>query len=511
VGLLDFLRNPGGKARGWDALPAAAPEPERKLWTYPYGYPAITFPYGMLIHGPGASDLLSGSWGADANSAVFACLMALSMAFFEAPLKVAKLDPDGKRAWLPDHPMQDLLDNPNPAMNQQELWFWVCWALHTDGNAYLQKVRSGNPLTGNPVQLWPRSPRLVEPKTVSAGDFISYYRRDLGQGHFEDVPPENMVHVRLGIDERDHRVGIAPLKRLVRQIATDDQAAAFEDRLLRNFAVPGTVIHVPEGVQMTKDAAEALKANIHAAYSGENQGYTGVLTGGAKLDRVSFSPNEMALDAIHKYLESRITAVLRVPPAVVNLMVGLEQTSNYASARILFEGFTERTLIPLWSMVSAKVNQQLTPNFTADRTVRAEFDLSDVRSLQEDETARYTRISMAVEKGWMLRNEARAEIGLPPVDGWDDQDTAPPPAPVITDDQPPDDEEDTADDEARLRLIDVRTVEPVLPAGAGDPLEVLPLAPEVTPVRLRRMARLWDAEFRGTPYSGLLDAEVADG
>jgi HK97 family phage portal protein len=467
----------------------------------------------MLIHGPGASDLLAGSWGADANSAVFACLMALSMAFFEAPLKVAKIDPDGKRQWLPDHPMQSLLDDPNPAMNQQELWFWVCWALHTDGNAYLQKVRSGNPLTGNVVQLWPRSPRLVAPMTVRDGDFISFYRRDLGQGRFEDVPPENMVHVRLGIDERDQRVGIAPLKRLVRQIATDDQAAAFEDRLLRNFAVPGTVITVPPEVQMNQEQADLLKQRIHAAYSGENQGYTGVLTGGAKLDRVSFSPGELALDAIHKYLESRICSVLRVPPAVVNLMVGLEQTSNYASARILFEGFTERTLIPLWSMVAAKLNQQVTPDFTADRTTRAVFDLSDVRSLQEDETARYTRISLAVEKGWMLRNEARAEIGLPPVDGRDDADTAPPAPVAATNGQPTDMTEDMPPDAAkdRVRLLDVREVERVLPDGAGDPLEVLPLQPEMTPTRLRRLSRLWDAEFRATPYSGLLDAEVSGG
>jgi HK97 family phage portal protein len=484
------------------------------LYTYPYGYPAITFPYGMLIHGPGASDLLAGSWGADANSAVFACLMALSMAFFEAPLKVARIDTDNKRQWLPDHPLQGLLDDPNPAMNQQELWFWACWALHTDGNAYFQKARSGNPLTGNVVQLWPRSPRLVEPMTTDRGDFISFYRRDLGEGHHEDVPVENMVHLRLGIDERDQRKGIAPLKRLVRQIATDDQASAFEDRLLRNFAVPGTVITTPPEAQINKEQAEALKQALHQAYSGENQGYTGVLTGGAKLDRVSFSPGEMALDAIHKYLESRICSVLRVPPAVVNLMVGLEQTSNYASARILFEGFTERTLLPLWSMVSAKLNQQLTPDFSSDRTVKAEFDLSDVRALQEDETAKYGRISLAVEKGWMLRNEARAEVGLPPVDGWDEEDTAPPPAPVAPADMPEDMPEDMPpdeDDQQRRRLYAVREVERILPAGNGDPLEVLPLAPEMTTTRLRRLSKLWDSELRGTPYTGLLDAEVSNG
>jgi HK97 family phage portal protein len=509
MGIFDWL-GPlnAGKARGWDALPAT-PEPEQKLYTYPYGYPAIALPYGMLVHGPGASDLLAGDQGLTGNSAVFACLMALSMAFYEAPMRVAKYNRDGEREWQPDHPMQPLLDAPNPAMNAQELWFWVCWALHANGNAYLQKVRSGDSMRGNVVELWPRSPRVIEVHTDRKTDFISRYRRDLGDGQYEDIPTENMIHLRLGIEERDHRVGCAPLRRLLRQIASDEQAAAFEDRLLRNFAVPGTIVTTPPEVSMSAEQAEMLRDRIHQAYSGERQGYTGVLTGGAKLERVSFSPSEMALEAIHKYLESRICAVLGVPPAVVGLMVGLEQTSNYASARVLFEAFTERTLIPRWSLVQAKVNQQLTLDFTNDRAVKAEFDLSDVRSLQEDETAVYTRVSMAVKEKWMTVNEARAAVNLKPIDGGDEIAPAAPVQPPPGQDEETDDDDMPMDeDEARGRRLALRAVERVLPAGSGEPLEILPLAPEMTSARMRRLARLWDAEM-GREWAGMLDAEVS--
>jgi hypothetical protein len=38
-----------------------------------------------------------------------------------------------------------------------------------------------------------------------------------------------------------------------------------------------------------------------------------------------------------------------------------------------------------------------------------------VRALQEDMTVVYTRVSLAVEKGWMSKDEARAQVGMDPL------------------------------------------------------------------------------------------------
>jgi phage portal protein BeeE len=86
-------------------------------------------------------------------------LLAIAIAYPEAPLRVYKAATDpGKRDLLPESPFQQLLDEPNPHMGAEELWFWIQWAKHCDGNAYVRKVRSGNPETGNVVELWPISP-----------------------------------------------------------------------------------------------------------------------------------------------------------------------------------------------------------------------------------------------------------------------------------------------------------------------------------------------------------------
>ena len=109
-----------------------------------------------------------------------------------------------------------------------------------------------------------------------------------------------------------------------------------------------------------------------------------------------FSPEQLNLEALHNVPETRIAAVMGVPPAVAGLGVGLAQTSNFASLKQVRENFTEVTLIPTWRMDAAKLNKQLDPDFTDDRTVTIAHDLTNVRALQEDEDAKYKRLDEGV-------------------------------------------------------------------------------------------------------------------
>lgn len=370
-----------------------------------------------LIHGPGASSL--GWQGGDANSAVFACLMALSRAYIEPPLRVYKKLPNGERDHLPDHPLQLLLDDPNPWMSAAELGWWLQWAKNCDGNAYLRKVRAGNPDTGNVVQLVPISPRLIGPKSAR-GEFISYYRYEYEPGRYEDIPPHNVVHYRLGVDDRDQRLGLAPLKRLLREVSSDDRANIWTEALLKNNAVPGLVVTWDKDTQgIDRDKAEEIKQRVIASFSGENVGRVAALGPGGDMKQFGFSPDQLNLEAIHTIPESRIAAVMGVPAAVAMLMIGLQQTSNYASMREVREMFTEGTLIPQWTLDQAKLNHQLVPDFDARRGIEVAFDLTEVRALAEDVNSKVERLNTAVAGGWVKKNEARQEIGLEPLPEFD--------------------------------------------------------------------------------------------
>lgn len=415
MGLLDFLKNPIG--RGWSSLPAVPEQPilhTKLLGTIEDNRGVLTA--RTLVHGPGASEPTDWQRG-DGNSAVFSCLMALAMAYIEPPMRVFKAMRDGQPKVVPASPIQTLLDNPNPAFSLTEILFWIAWAKHADGNAYLRKIRSGGETTGNVVELWPISPLLCSPVTYRdrPTDFISAYRYYYAPGKYEDIPTENIIHVRLGIDDRDHRKGIAPIKRLARHIVSDDEAAKFAQALLQNFAIPGLVVLPAKDTVITAEQAQDLKQRISATFGSDNRGNVGVMSAGADVKQFGFSPSDLNLKELHQIPETRICAVMRVPPAVVGVSVGLEQTSNYASMREVREMFTEGTLLPEWRLDGAKLSRGLVPDFTNDKTLSLAYDTSEVRALQQDQDALYARLTAAVQAGWVQPDEARAEVGLPPL------------------------------------------------------------------------------------------------
>lgn len=419
MGLLDFLKHPGGQPRGWGALPS----PQQTTALAPLGQQkAITFNGAEyvppLVHGPGATELLEslGSGrGGDGNSAVVACLLALSMAYFEPDLRVLRKDPRGNSLPVSSGSLavlQDLLDHPNPELTAKEIWFWWAWALNSDGNAYLEKVRSTE---GDVVQLVPRSPANIRPMTTEgSGNLIDWYKLTLAPGKWVRIPREDMIHGRLGVDDRDHRLGLAPIKRLVRHICADEAASLFGTTLLTNYGIPGLVVQTPDK-SMDEEKAERIKARAAAAFGNDNRGNVAVLTNGATMSQFGFSPEQLNLKALHQIPETRIAAVMRVPPAVVGLSVGLEQTSNFASFEQVREQFVEQTLAPLWGLRDDKLNAQLLPEFSSNRNDTIVTDLQSVRALQDDGNALHARANADLASGGISLNEYRRMIGQEPL------------------------------------------------------------------------------------------------
>ena len=73
----------------------------------------------------------------------------------------------------------------------------------------------------------------------------------------------------------------------------------------------------------------------------------------------------------------------------------------------------ESGIIPLQQLVAAELSEQLLADFDGEDQARVEFDLPNVRVLQEDRKVHAERLGVLVQRGVMKRSEARAEMGLP--------------------------------------------------------------------------------------------------
>jgi HK97 family phage portal protein len=443
----DYLRGEDLKVQTPAPPPEQEPPGERKLFSF------TTDSYDAVAQwvGPVVSVAFGGSYGAQWNSAVYACLSLICTSFQEAPLRVFRLHGDGSEEFENGHPLMALLDDPHPSLSQPEIMWWLEYAKNVHGNAYLRKIRSG---ARRVVQLWPLSPLRVTPHTSEEdrrrGVFLSHYRLDLGDGKYEEVPTEDMLHFRMGVDDRDHRLGLSPLSHLLREIASDEEATAFQKSLLHNYAVPGLAVQLPPGPVLTQEQATEIRNRLRDEYGGDGRGNIAVVANGATLQQIGFNPQQLDLKGAHEFPESRIAAVFGTPAMVVGLGIGLQRStfSNYKEAR---EALFEQTIVPLWRADAATFRKQLlVPDFGATPDLRLKYDLNDVRALQEDQTDIYNRLSLAVEKGWLTKDEARAEVGFDPLpDGLGEaQDPmALLPAPGE------DDEDDDAPPEERMRRV----------------------------------------------------------
>ena len=406
MGLFDFLGPTSWtKRRGWDALPAS------EIKTAPRSVPSYSPALGAIFY-PTAMTTTAWSVEPSTNSAVFACLQAIATAVAEPELKVYRTAP-GERIEVEQTPLGDLLARPNPHFSLDTLLAYLSTCLHVDGNAYWRKLRAGDPETGNVVELWPISPSRIEPVTRSGStDFVSFYRYQQAGASAEEIAPSNIVHFRYGLDDADHRLGCAPLKRLLREISSDEQATRYADRLLANLAINGlTLSFDKDSPPIDQPTADELKARITAAYGGDNAGAAAVLSPGATLTALGFSPEQMDMKTLHRVPEERISAVLGVPAIVAGLGAGLDR-STYSNVREAREMFTEAKLIPLWRGIAADITIQLVPDFASDAATVVDFDLSAVRALADDENAAAVRLKTLVEAGIISTDEARAELGL---------------------------------------------------------------------------------------------------
>lgn len=377
---------------------------------------------GQLIHGPGSASLYRQANGSlsSSNSAVFACLQAICLAFPQAPPRVYKGNPDSPDAIpSPDHPLEDLLDVPNPDMTAPELWYGVQYAKHVDGNMYWIKIASD---AGNPVELWPVPPTEMVPVTTreDMADSrtrrrISYYVHSPVAGEYHRYEKSEVIHFRMGQDIYDPRVGCGPLKHLVREVAGDDEAVEFTRALLQNSAVPGLVATIPQEQSrgFTREKANELKADIESAFRAGNRGRVGVLTAGADLKQYGFSPDQLDMEVLHRVPEERISAVLRVPAIIAGLGAGLA-TAQYSNFREARHAFMDMCLIPLYTFDAATINQQLLVDFAPRRRYFVRFDTSQIQALKEDENQLWARLDNAFKSGWAAASEVRVRAGLPP-------------------------------------------------------------------------------------------------
>lgn len=351
---------------------------------------------------------------ARSNSIVMACVYWGMRNVGQASPVVQKWD-GGDWVTVADHPLAELLRSPQAGLaagersrlSGRKLLGALVYSRMLDGNGYLLKIRN-------------RSGRVIGLDWLPHGSVRAVARRERpGVADFYEVstpggvvrvPVDDMVHDMDGIDPSNPVSGLGRLKCLMRQVMTDNQIAAYCQSMMRS-PVPSLMVSVKsDGTKITQEDADYIAQRIQEKSSGEKAGGVVVPTFAADVNPVGFKPDEMAIEAMNRLPEERISAVFGIPAIVLGLGAGLAR-STFANMKEAREAAAEEFLIPLWQDLASTLTEQLLPEFESGAGWRVWFDTSAVGVLQEDLGRLHARVRADLAAGVLSLEEARRELG----------------------------------------------------------------------------------------------------
>jgi HK97 family phage portal protein len=309
-------------------------------------------------------------------------------------IKVYRRLGNDDRIEVHDHPLAQLLRQPNPATTRYRFMADLVTDFCVNAQAFALKVR---PPEGG-LELY-----RIEPCQIRVhGDVVprAYGWAPIGGGQVL-LPPSEILHLR-------QPRGISPLEALRALLSEDEAATAYRSRFWQNYARLGGVIQRPAGAPRWNDDQRRMFRKQWRRYQGaQGAGRTVVLEDGMTYSQVSATAEQSQLVQSRKLSREEVAAAYHVPPA----MIGIVESQGYGSIREQHKALYQDTLGPYVSMFEGDFDLQLLPEFSDNADVYVEFNINEkLQGSFEEMTA---ALATSTGSPYLSVNEARARVNLP--------------------------------------------------------------------------------------------------
>ena len=319
------------------------------------------------------------------------------------------------RFKLTDHPLVELLRQPNPMQASAEFFESVYAYYLIAGNSYVEAVRGFDTSVRELWTLRPDRMRVIP----SADGVVAAYRYQVGQKHTDyAVNPVDgraaVLHLK-AFHPLDDWYGMSPLEAAAVAVDQHNDAARWNASLLQASGRPsGALVFKPAHSDAPDTLTEAQRATLRSEledyYTGSTHaGRPLVLEGGLDWREMSLSPKDMDWLAGKDVSAREIALAFHVPPQLIGIEGSLT-FANFEQARL---ALYDDAILPLVEHMKAELNAWLVPQFGSDLSI--DYDLDQVEALAPRREKAWSCIAQAP---FMTINEKRHALGLPPlVDG----------------------------------------------------------------------------------------------
>jgi HK97 family phage portal protein len=345
------------------------------------------------------------------NSIVAISLDFFIRAFAEATPAVYRLVPGSIDEYEKvDHPMLALLANPQYGLAPSRFWANVIIDYKINGNVYIRKIRKSS--NGPVIALQYLPYQTCAPQGDGKNPLTHYnYMVD---GSVYQIKLSDIIHIAYARDPEDMRLGRSPLMSCLREIATDNQTSSTSYGMMKNSGLPSLIVGPDasdQAVDVSDDDLRTLKKRLQDSFTGDNAGSVAVMSGPFKVEKVSFSPVDMAFDSVRHTPEERITAALGLNCLVLNLSAGL-QNSTYSNLAEATRNAWDNGVIPLLRVLAESITQDLLTEYVESQEGDFfDWDLSEIKALKDDDYQAAKKAELLYKAGIIDRAEAKRMIG----------------------------------------------------------------------------------------------------
>lgn len=257
------------------------------------------------------------------------------------------------------HALERVLQSPNPIFDLSDLLELTTQWLDATGNALLLKVRN---LRDEVIELWPIASLGFQ---IEKGDdeMPAYYRfmpTDVR------IAARDIIHIRRADIRTAPFYGHAILSDILDTAKADTAIRMFQQRFFDNDAVPRAVLKFPQGVMLTQDQINELRANWDNKYGSPlNAGKIGILSEGGDIQVLNSSAKELDFAQSKKDLRDGIREAFKVP----KIVLGDVESVNLSNAETSYYVFMRDVVDYSLSKIARALTRSLAKEFGLDITI----------------------------------------------------------------------------------------------------------------------------------------------
>lgn len=338
-------------------------------------------------------------------------------------IHVFERDAEDGRNRVRDSPLARLLADPNDDMTQFDLIEATVASRMLYDETYWYVGRDNDAPSGWVIRHIPTT-WVIGTLGQTAFNVAKYKVAIPGSsGQWTEIDAENMIVFR-GWNPVDPKSGVSPVHALKTILAEQIHGQVFRDQmwkrggrvgsyLTRPVAAPRWTDNGPDGTSPRKRFIEQW-TNAYAGDNASNAGGTPLLEDGMELKQIAFNAKDnQYVEGVKLSLET-CAQVYFVNPT----MVGILDNANYANVREFRKALYGDNLGPEIERTVQRINKKLVPKMADPLKVYCEFNLQTKLAGSFEEQG--DMLQKAVGGPYMTRNEARARLNMPRVEGGDE-------------------------------------------------------------------------------------------